>query len=335
MLASVSMLDYPLGRLSVTVVAVPTDKEAAVYVKEADDEKLKINLLTIEASNVDVQRNYGLKQCKNEYVLVVDDDVILNRSVLKKGLQTLLTEHKIAAVGYPLASGSRLLGEELHHGRIQGILTTTPTVMPCSLFRKSALLKTGFYREDMGPPVSIHEDWELGSRIRKCGFILMLDGTLVNKHSQVIRKPVSSTLGAEPQKILSRRQSAFYLKTKVSRGLSALKSYINSYLNGHYKTFFWVMNSSSLSQRLEYTLYFVLPLIGVCLGFVNLLYLLIYVLSIVVAIDLHSLIKRYYSAFSFKKRLAYPLLIVAIRVFRTYLSLLGLAKSKLAVASKY
>ncbi len=325
-LASICMLDYPKDKIDVFVVAVPNDEEAYFHVKETEDlYRLKINFLTVNAANVDIQRNYGIRLSKFEHVLLVDDDVVLDKNVLKRAVRIALSNENIAAVVYPVMSDNPSLIEKLHHGRYMGATPNTYTVMPCSLFKRSILLKVGLYREDMGPPLTIHEDWELGSRLRKHGFKIIVDGSVVQKHLNSLRRSFSKTD--------FNNSTSIDIMTRTRRGVALLWSYASSYMQCNSRTFFGVMKSSPLLQQMEYAIYFMMPLIGLGLCFFNLLYALIYVLFLIVGVDIHSYVNGYYRLFGLIKRLTYPIVLTTVRVVRTYLSLLGLLRETIVETS--
>lgn len=317
-LISVSMLDYPKDRIDVIVVAVPSDEEAYFHVKRVQNEyKLKINFTTIDAPNVDVQRNYGVRLCKHEYVFLVDDDVILHRNVLKRAIQIILSKEKIAAVGYPVMSDNPSLIEKLHYGRYTSITTSTYTVMPCSLFRRSILLKLDLYREDMGPPNTIHEDWELGTRIRKNGYDVILDGGLIMKHVKKTRQKQNLILHKnENEKDVRKSSKIVYL-------LRMVVNYARQYISKNWWSMLQVLKSNSPIQLLEYLTYVMVP--PILLTFL-ILELKLFVLSLTVILSsviLSNLVKGHYRAFDICHRMVYSLILFVIRVLRSYLFILG------------
>jgi len=318
LLESVERLDYDLSKVEVVVVRDPADVDAQRVVEEfAGRCRCRgVKVLISEINSASRKRNTGILSASTDIVLVVDDDILLNPKTLKRAVE-LLRDERVAAVGFPALSPNPSLSEKLHHGRFLGVVVRgVNTVMPVTAFKKDILINyVGLYREDMGPPNTIHEDWELGSRIRKAGFEVVVDGLTPQVHEPLINPD------KEEEYVSSGRN-----RIKVEGVLK----YAKSYMDKNWRTFFEVMKSSPLSQRLEYAFYFVAPWIFVALLIVNPLYAVLYATVLTSITLLYSSLRGYYKVFSLAERALYPILLLLVRILRANLAVAGYLKSLIA-----
>jgi len=241
-LESVSSLRYPKNKIQVMVVRVPDDEEAAVHVHRHDG---NLRLFSVNDDNADVRRNYGARQCESDLVLALDDDIVVDENLLVRSVGIMSKNFRIAAIAYPTLSTSFGLAEKLNHGRFLGAVVQANTVSPCTLFRRAVLEKVGFYREDMGPPCSIHEDWELGSRLRKNGFGVVFDGNLTMKHlheATIVRGGVTEG-GVDARSEMNPKPLAL---------AKMVWEYAQSYRKRHWWSMFQVLAASPRAQLAEY-----------------------------------------------------------------------------------
>ncbi|MDG6994630.1 MAG: glycosyltransferase [Nitrososphaerota archaeon] len=305
-LASIFNLDYPKNLIEVLVVSVPTDNTVHDLVRQFISETgLNVKLLIVDSNVASVRRNHGIRNSKYNIVLVSDDDIILHKETLTRSIEIISHDGKVAAVAYAVVGDRQGFVDRLYHmkfinARLQNISTATA----CTIFNKKILEEVGLYREDMGPPLGIHEDWELGSRIRKKGFKLLIDGSIYSTH------------------LYASRPSA---PNRTNQAISPKKNLFTSYAVGarrNYKTFFAVMRSSAFSQRLEYSIYFLIPIAILSLLLFSLLYSVLFLGVTLGAIESNSLIEQHYKIFKIRYRLLYPLATVFVRIVRVYLSAL-------------
>ena len=312
LLKSVEQLDYDKSKIEVIIVRVPNDSGALKIVSDFSKRSImnKIKVLESSTHSVSVKRNLGILEASSNIVIVVDDDIVLNPKTVRRALE-LLKDPRVVAVGFPAISEHPSLPEKLHHGRFLGTVTKgVNTVMPVTAFRKDILVKhIGLYREDMGPPYTIHEDWELGSRIRSKGYEILIDGFTPQLHKPKIK---------DNHKNNSIKENQAYSQK--------LLGYINTYLNKNWRTLLMVMNSGPVSQKIEYVHYFIAPWIFVIMLFVNPMYDLLYIVFILVISILYSILRGYYRTFGLKERLAYPVVLPLIRILRTNLAVVGFLK---------
>lgn len=317
-LESIANSNYPKNKIEIIVVKDLKDQgaENVVNMFKQKYPEIRTMLLGLSVNSATQARNLGIKHSNGDILGISDDDVIIHPESMKRAITLLNADCKVAAVTFPVMFDTPPIHAEVHHMRFIGTLTKNiSAVMPLTFHRKKVLEKVGLYREDMGPPLTIHEDWELGSRLRKNGYTIIIDGTIVQRHLEALRKSIPKTESGNSPHI--------GIMTRVKGGIAALRSYANSYLRRDYWTFFEVMKSSPVSQQVEYAIYFLMPLIGLTL-LPTPLYALAYVLLLVFVVDAHSFIKGYYRVFGPQKRLLYPIILIFVRVVRTYLSVLGL-----------
>jgi cellulose synthase/poly-beta-1,6-N-acetylglucosamine synthase-like glycosyltransferase len=175
-LDSILALNYPKELIELVLAVDPSDSKVFEVVEKFKDKNMRLELVIVDVNSADRGRNLGVMRRNSEIVAVVDDDVVLHPEVVNVALRYLL-DRKVAAVGFPAASSRPSLAEKLHHWRFLGLKSVgVSTVMPVTFFRRSALYEVGPYREDMGPPLTIHEDWKLGSRMKRNGYKVLVSG---------------------------------------------------------------------------------------------------------------------------------------------------------------
>jgi hypothetical protein len=254
--------------------------------------------------------------------MVLPDDIILHPEVINVALR-YLNDDKVVAVGFPAISINPSLGEKLHHWRFIGLEgIKASTIPPVVFFKKSVLMKIGLYREDMGPPLTIHEDWELGSRIRRHGYKVQISGELKMLH---IEEHVSSK---KDDNIAKAQYKWSTLTHKFIGYIKQLVHYSKVYINKHWWSFFQVLKVSPLSQILEYILYYLTPIIAFLLLIVNVFWLLIFLVVISIFIEIYSFIRGYYRVLNLWERMIYPIILFLVRIIRSYLALAGFFYNK-------
>ncbi|MEM1925343.1 MAG: glycosyltransferase family 2 protein [Pyrobaculum sp.] len=133
-------------------------------------------------------RNDGIKISKGEYVLILDSDVMLPPN----GLYTLLnfmeksSDPFLAGVKalhiLPESIIGKLTLDRIINCKHIGRVTEHYGIADATLLKRKIFNEVGFYREDMGPPFSSLEDWELGMRIKRKGYKVVMLGDLIAIH---------------------------------------------------------------------------------------------------------------------------------------------------------
>ncbi len=309
-LKSIVMLDYPRDKLRIYVVSYIEDEEDRKYVESINNEYgTNIVYLQVESPNISVKVNYGLHVCINNdnnssIILVTPDDVVIDPTTLRDALN-YLKDPRVGVVTFPAVGECSSLTEKLHQCKYIGITSTANTIMVVNVFKREVFERAGLYREDMGPPYTIHEDWELGSRIRRSGYKVIVDGKLVMKD-----------LGG---KTLRKAKDNDKRIKKKHNPLNNMINYAKSYIGKNWWSMLQVFKSSPLEQLLEYAFYFMNPIIFIVLTIINWVWSLAYLGLILLVIVLHSFVKGYYRIFPIRYRIIYPLVLVGVRTYRMYL----------------
>ena len=321
-LNSILALNYPKDLMEVIISSDPSDTDVLKISEEFKAKGIKLEIVSIDVNSADVGRNTGVKKCGNEIVAVVDDDIVLDPETVNVALKYLRDEN-VLAVGFPVITSSPSLGEKLHHWRFLGLKAVeVTTVMPVTFYKRSMLLKIGLYREDMGPPLTIHEDWELGSRIRRHGYKVLISGELKMLH---IEEHVSSKRDDN----IAKAQYKWSILTRKFIGyIKHLVHYSKVYVNKHWWSFFQVLKVSPLSQILEYILYYLTPVIAFLLLMVNVFWLLIFLVATFISIEIYSFIRGYYRVLNLWERMIYPITLFLVRIIRSYLAFAGFFYNK-------
>jgi glycosyltransferase involved in cell wall biosynthesis len=313
-------LDYPHDKIEVIIVKDFNDKEAEDVIRKFLQEysEAYVRVINITENVVTKAHNIGIRECKGQVVFTIPDDVLIHPQTVKRAIELLYENDRIAAVTFPAIpeySHNIPLHYRLHHMRFLGIISVVNAVLLFTAYKKNVFTKVGLYREDMGLPLSIHEDWELGSRIRKHGFKVLVDGTLPQIHLEATKE---SNIDANKA----------VKKSKLIRSISGIRNYVKSYITKHYWSVVQVLKVSPKAQILEYIAYTLLPVIIITMISENILLGSIFLITLLLYIDAYYLIKGYYSIFRLYERLLYPLLLTIVRIFRTYLVLLGISYNK-------
>lgn len=315
-LKSIDALNYPKDLIEVIVVLDENDRGSFNVIEEIRSSiHYELKMILIDVNSATLAWNIGIKESKGDIIAILPDDVILHPETLNIALK-YLNEPAIGMVGFPAISDNPTLSEKLHHWKYLGTISDLVfTTLFVSIFRREVLEKVGGYREDMGPPLTIHEDWELGSRIRKSGYKIIAIGTLVQRHL------VSQERMAWIKEGEDRRKSWRKLILKIY-------SYCRAYVTKHWWSFLQVMKVSPSSQLSEYLFYFILPIAFFTLLILNPVYALVLVVGLAVLTIIYSFARGYYRRLSLIERIAYPLLLVAVRIARVYLAVIGYLYNK-------
>jgi len=323
LLNSIVNLNYDENSIEIIVVKDPGDSLVHDVVKEIclNHNFKDVKILDLYENSATKAWNLGILNSSGELVLVLPDDILLHPDTLKKAIQHFEADPNVVAVTFPAVRPKPTLIDKIHFGKFLGIVCDSYVLLPITIFKRKKIIEIGLYREDMGPPYTIHEDWELGSRIRRKGFKVIVDGTLLQIH-EPLTKACESSMHAQIM-----RSNVNYVK----RLFRNLINYVNVYLNRNWRTFFIVMKSSPLPQKLEYAIYFVIPWILVALLLASPVYALLYIALLITVTTLYSILKGYYKVFGFGERMLYPILLLLIRVLRTNLAMAGYLKNLLTI----
>jgi len=323
-LESLASIEYDPKSLEMLIVCDFNDNESQTAIKgflEMNPNLFSnIRVLYIEENIATKAWNKGINESKGEIQLVLPDDVKVHPLTLEHALNIFSEDSKVAAVTFPcVPEGINKISMKykLNHMKYLGIKTTISSALLVTAYRKDVLTKIGFFREDMGLPLSIHEDWELGSRMRKNGYTMIVDGTITQVH-------------LEGRDVDSKNKKGTVLEGEnFSLFPGYIKKYIRQYIKANWWSMIQVLKVSPTTQLLEYLFYFTNPMILIALFIKGWFYFVTYTLSLGSVIVLHNWYKGYYRVFSRLQRIAFPILMFLIRSLRTYLTLIGFIVNKI------
>ena len=317
-LESLMNLDYEFSQIEINIVEDYDDEESEKAIKTFLEThptyNEKIRIIQVNENAATKAWNKGIRESKGEIIMVLPDDVQVHTSTLKNALDLMNEDPRVAAVtfpGIPEKKGKILMKYKVNNMKFLGLRSTISSALLVTVYRKNALMVTGLFREDMGLPLSIHEDWELGSRIRKRGYRMLVDGTI----SQIHLEGRNTSFVDKREQIASRNILSLLLKN--------LRRYVREYIGKDWWSMLQVLKASPIDQLLEYFFYFVNPLMFLLLILINPFYSLVYGILILTFVIFYSFFKKYYQVFNLKQRLAYPLLVFFARSIRTYLTIIG------------
>ena len=314
-LKSVAHLDYADDRIEVLVVGTqgdPSAKEALEALLPEVKAGFRISTVMIDQNSASAAWNAGIKQSQGDYVLVLTDDVLLHPLTLKKALNHFAEDRRVAVVTFPVVPEGLAsvmdadITFKLHHLRYYGTVSAANTILAFGLYDREVLLRAGLFREDMGPPFSLHEDWELGSRISKKGHRVVAEGRLLQTHCQVRVEGEAKTPGTSEG-------------LKPSRAIRMMSAYVRAFTRKNWWSMLQVLRASPLAQLAEYASYLAFPIILLVLLLVNWAYAVIVALAVCSSFIFVEIARGYFSVFPWRYRAAYSTLLLLVRVFRTCL----------------
>jgi len=290
-------IDFPKHRIEAIFSYYPSEDSTLEIVKEFkrrhDEEYLDIKILERREQGVSYGRNLGIRNSSSNYIFLLDDDIALRRETFEHALNIIEREPAVAVVCFPYASPRPSIFEHASIFRFEGRVTSTKIFgTGSSMIRKRVLDEVGLLNEKLGYPYSIHEDLELSARIKKAGYDIIIDGTLIQTH-------------------LPKKRT--YARTGDVRGARALAvDRLKFYFTSGADSYHSVLLSAPATWYLELVMYALLPLsfiIPVTLGYylIELLYILFVLASIMF----------YWEAFNLRK-LSLAFLVLSGRIVRSY-----------------
>jgi len=227
--------------LSAIMAASPSNTEIIVVDDASTDDTfptasgLGVRALQLaKNSGVAAARNYGARHARSDILFFVDADVVIPPGAVKRLMEVFEGNPALAAVfgSYdvqPRAKGTvSQYRNLLHHFVHQGGNTEASTFWAgCGAVRRSVFEKIGGFDERRFRHPSI-EDIELGYRLRKAGYRILLDKSLQVTHlkrwtlNSIIRTDIAYRAIPWSRLILENREAPADLNLKLGQRLSGL-----------------------------------------------------------------------------------------------------------------
>lgn len=181
--------DYPLSKIELIIVdGGSKDNTLAVL-----DAFLKKYSGVFYATKLIVHdKNYGLSRARNdgirsshgEYILILDDDVILDKTTIKELVEFLEKQPSNVGGVMPLHLNipeSKLdwLFRKIKENKISEV----SAIASCVLLRREMIERIGLYDETLGLPLTMGEEIEYWARARRHGFRILLAGHIKVLHA--------------------------------------------------------------------------------------------------------------------------------------------------------
>jgi glycosyltransferase involved in cell wall biosynthesis len=129
-----------------------------------------------------VQRNFGAKKSKGDYLLFVDADMELTKNVVSECVEKILLDKKIGAIAIPEASIANTYWEKVKaFERSFYNESGDEQIDAARFFARVAFEKVGGYDESITGP----EDWDLPESIKKLGFKIERIKSRLNHYERV------------------------------------------------------------------------------------------------------------------------------------------------------
>jgi len=110
-------------------------------------------------------RNDGIKSSRGKYILILDDDVIMNKDTLQVLLNYL--EQAPKNVGCVIPLHFNIYNNKISEWKYvigRGRIARCNFITSCALIRMEVVDKVGLYDETLGPPFTVYEDVEYGAK---------------------------------------------------------------------------------------------------------------------------------------------------------------------------
>ncbi|MEM3951773.1 glycosyltransferase [Saccharolobus sp.] len=164
-------------------------------------------------------RNDGIRISEGEYVLILDSDVMLPHNGVYRLLDFMEKSGDPSLAGvkalhiFPESLSDKLTLDKIINCKHIGRVTEYYSIADATLLKKKVFEEVGLYREDMGPPFSSLEDWEIGMRLKRKGYKVVMLGDLI-----AIHKPVTS------YKVPSTHSLRYFIKNRIREYFSQKKA---------------------------------------------------------------------------------------------------------------
>jgi glycosyltransferase involved in cell wall biosynthesis len=247
--------DFPLEKVELTIVdGCSKDKTLELirfFLKENAHRFYDVKLMIHDKNyGVSRARNDGIKISRGRYILILDHDVVMERSVLHVLYSFLnTTPSEVIGVMPLLVPTSNFILDKWLVKILEGRITEYYTVADCILLKRNIIEVVGYYNESLGPPFTIFEEREYGARVKSKGFKIYILGWVKAYHYSGIENEERDING------------------KISSRISlAIHTFLDkSYLYGFKK---WV-KSMSLLEKAKWYSYVFLTLLFIPLTLTN------------------------------------------------------------------
>lgn len=248
--------DYPLSKIELIIVdggsRDNTLKIIESFMRNHGKSFYDVKLIVHDKNyGLSRARNDGIKVSRGDYILILDDDVILGKSTIRELLEFLSTQP-------PHIGGVMPLHINIPESRLDRFLrkikenkvSSASAIASCVLLRREMIEKIGLYDETLGLPFTMGEEIEYYARALRHGYRVLVAGHISVIHAidadlwETIKKRVDVKAGGsrlDPGRRVFPRRAV-----KVMRSLLR-RSYIYAY-----RRYF---SSAPLSIKVKWTMY--------------------------------------------------------------------------------
>lgn len=165
-------------------------------------------------------RNLAIKNSKGKIVLIINDDTILTKDMVKEHVKfhKRFIKDSCAVLGYiewdkstkptPFMKWLQQKGPLFAYHTIKGIKTSWGFAYTCNIsYKRDFLLQNGLFDEDF--PYAAWEDIELAYRLNQKGLVLYYNKKAIGYHDH------STTLQSSLRKMITQGKSAIIMSQKI------------------------------------------------------------------------------------------------------------------------
>lgn len=306
-LEAIKNLDFDKKEIEILFICYPLQNDNTYriitnFIKANKNKYYDLRLIIRKDRRANFARNLGIRLSRGEYVLLLNDDIIIDPKSLRNALAILKTCPETAAVTFPYIAPHGSLSSIMFSKYIGKVSKVRTVALGCSIIRKSVFNDVGLINEKLGPPMSANDDLEFSARLHKAGYKIVIDGRCV-------------ALDIGYLKLKHKTYNTYTCRPGIASMIRqiikvALKTLHYDFMIGG-RTYHLVLKVAPLSWRLEILIYFLIPLGLILMLLVNPNVALIIIILILII-----------SMFAYKpstfKQIPYPVLILLRRISRAY-----------------
>ena len=180
--------DFPLNRVELVIVdGVSKDNTLKVireFIKHYAEKFYDVNVIVHDKNySLSKARNNGLKASRGKYLLILDDDMYMEKNSLHVLYEFLSNSPSRIIGAMPLlVPVSNNLLDRWRVRALEGRITEYYAVANCAMLKRNVIEVVGYYDETLGPPFTTFEEMKYGARIASKGFKICMLGWIKAYH---------------------------------------------------------------------------------------------------------------------------------------------------------
>src|SRR2546428_4521355 len=139
-----------------------------------------VKILQREDKRANVARNIGIKSSSGRYLCLLNDDIVLPSNALADAMDLFRMDKASDIVTFPYLMQPARIFEMAMFSRFLGKVRRTKVfALGCSVVRRDVFERVGLLNENLGPPLSSNDDYEISARVARAAYRVVIDGRVV------------------------------------------------------------------------------------------------------------------------------------------------------------